>query len=73
MPNSPLPVSPCMLPISIPTRTAIKISTSGPRNSRREGWRLSKGMLAQPNRPSTLNKQGIVKARRKAGRSHRRR
>lgn len=50
-----------------------KISTSGPRLSRRQEWRISKGMPARSNRPSTLNKQGTPQARRKAGRSHRRR
>ncbi|KAF8322032.1 hypothetical protein DL93DRAFT_2071767 [Clavulina sp. PMI_390] len=53
--------------------SSTKISTSGPRLSRRAEWRVSKGMTAQPNRPNKLNKQGTPKARRKSGRSHRRR
>lgn len=49
-----------------------KISTHGPRNSRREQWRVSKGMSARPQSKG-MNRQGGVAARRKAGRSHRRR
>ncbi|TFK56074.1 hypothetical protein OE88DRAFT_1652665 [Heliocybe sulcata] len=49
-----------------------KISTHGPRNSRREQWRLSKGLPARPQAKG-MNRQGGVAARRKAGRSHRRR
>ncbi|KAI0650053.1 hypothetical protein C8Q79DRAFT_942130 [Trametes meyenii] len=49
-----------------------KISTHGPRNSRREQWRLSKGLPARP-KTKGMNRQGSVAARRKAGRSHRRR
>lgn len=49
-----------------------KISTHGPRGSRREQWRESKGMTARPQRKGT-NRQGGLAARRKAGRSHRRR
>lgn len=49
-----------------------KISTHGPRNSRREQWRLSKGMSPRPSRKST-NRQGTVSARRNAGRPKRRR
>ena len=47
-------------------------STHGPRGSRREEWRKSKGM---PVRPSVkgMNRQGGVAARRKAGRAKRRR
>ncbi|KAJ4472270.1 hypothetical protein J3R30DRAFT_1060879 [Lentinula aciculospora] len=48
------------------------ISTHGPRGSRREEWRLSKGLPAQPSRKG-MNRQGGVAARRKAGRSKRRR
>ncbi|EIN10677.1 hypothetical protein PUNSTDRAFT_64970 [Punctularia strigosozonata HHB-11173 SS5] len=49
-----------------------KISTHGPRGSRREEWRKSKGL---PPRPKSrgMNRQGTVAAGRKAGRSHRRR
>ncbi|KAF9076420.1 hypothetical protein BDP27DRAFT_1357883 [Rhodocollybia butyracea] len=49
-----------------------RISTHGPRGSRREEWRLSKGLSAQPSRKG-MNRQGGVAARRKAGRSKRRR
>ncbi|EPQ59555.1 hypothetical protein GLOTRDRAFT_109752 [Gloeophyllum trabeum ATCC 11539] len=49
-----------------------KISTHGPRNSRREQWRVSKGMPARPQQKG-MNRQGGIAARRKAGRSHRRR
>ncbi|KAE9399035.1 hypothetical protein BT96DRAFT_1019784 [Gymnopus androsaceus JB14] len=49
-----------------------RISTHGPRGSRREEWRLSKGLTAQPERKG-MNKQGGISARRKAGRSKRRR
>lgn len=48
------------------------ISTHGPRGSRREQWRLSKGLSAKPERKG-VNRQGGFPARRKAGRSHRRR
>ncbi|KAJ3867869.1 hypothetical protein EV359DRAFT_78178 [Lentinula novae-zelandiae] len=48
------------------------ISTHGPRGSRREEWRLSKGLPALPSR-NGMNRQGGVAARRKAGRSKRRR
>ncbi|KAJ7499139.1 hypothetical protein FB451DRAFT_26793 [Mycena latifolia] len=49
-----------------------KISTHGPRGSRREEWRTSKGLAARPS-PTGMNRQGGVAARRKAGRSKRRR
>ncbi|KAG7097283.1 hypothetical protein E1B28_004648 [Marasmius oreades] len=49
-----------------------RISTHGPRASRREEWRLSKGLPARP-RSRGMNRQGGVAARRKAGRSKRRR
>ncbi|KAI0334727.1 hypothetical protein GY45DRAFT_1242063 [Cubamyces sp. BRFM 1775] len=49
-----------------------RISTHGPRNSRREEWRRSKGLPARP-KPKGMNRQGLVAARRKSGRSHRRR
>jgi len=47
------------------------ISTHGPRESRREQWRLSKGL--QVHGPRGQNRQGGIAAKRKAGRSHRRR
>ncbi|PPQ72521.1 hypothetical protein CVT24_004827 [Panaeolus cyanescens] len=49
-----------------------RVSTHGPRNSRREEWRKSKGLPAR-NAPNGMNRQGGVAARRKAGRSKRRR
>ncbi|KAJ6629204.1 hypothetical protein B0H10DRAFT_1988459 [Mycena sp. CBHHK59/15] len=49
-----------------------RISTHGPRGSRREEWRTSKGLAARPS-PAGMNRQGGVAARRKAGRSKRRR
>jgi len=54
------------------TGTAPRISTHGPRGSRREEWRASKGLT--PRAPvKGMNKQGGIAARRKAGRSKRRR
>ncbi|EJF62944.1 hypothetical protein BD309DRAFT_853783 [Dichomitus squalens] len=52
--------------------TEKKISTHGPRNSRREQWRASKGLPARPKSKGT-NRQGGIAARRKAGRPSRRR
>jgi len=49
-----------------------RISTHGARHSRREEWRLSKGMTPRPSR-NGMNRQGGIAARRKAGRSKRRR
>ncbi|KAK7061555.1 hypothetical protein R3P38DRAFT_2830138 [Favolaschia claudopus] len=49
-----------------------RISTHGPRNSRREEWRKSKGLTPKPA-PTGMNRQGGIAARRKAGRSKRRR
>ncbi|KAI0723341.1 hypothetical protein C8Q76DRAFT_794296 [Earliella scabrosa] len=49
-----------------------RISTHGPRGSRREQWRLSKGLPARP-KSRGMNRQGLVAAKRKSGRSHRRR
>ncbi|KAF9782284.1 hypothetical protein BJ322DRAFT_1111155 [Thelephora terrestris] len=54
------------------TSKTTKINTHGPRNSRREQWRLSKGMSAKPARKG-VNRQGTVTARRNAGRPKRRR
>ena len=47
-------------------------STHGPRGSRREEWRKSKGMPIRPTGKG-MNRQGGVAARRKAGRAKRRR
>ncbi|TFK27078.1 hypothetical protein FA15DRAFT_666814 [Coprinopsis marcescibilis] len=49
-----------------------RISTHGPRNTRREAWRVSKGLEARPGLKG-MNRQGGLSARRKAGRSKRRR
>ncbi|KAI0285037.1 hypothetical protein BGY98DRAFT_1087334 [Russula aff. rugulosa BPL654] len=49
-----------------------KISTHGPRGSRRERWRASKGMTPRP-KSRGMNGQGTIAARRKPGRAHRRR
>jgi len=54
------------------TSKSTKINTHGPRNSRREQWRTSKGMAARPERKGT-NRQGGIPARRNAGRPKRRR
>ncbi|TRM68377.1 hypothetical protein BD626DRAFT_481526 [Schizophyllum amplum] len=49
-----------------------RVSTHGPRGSRREEWRLSKGMTARPQSKG-LNRQGGIAARNKPGRPKRRR
>ncbi|KAF7301439.1 hypothetical protein MIND_00709200 [Mycena indigotica] len=49
-----------------------RVSTHGPRGSRREEWRLSKGLPARPTSKG-MNRQGGIAAKRKAGRSKRRR
>ncbi|KAK1925100.1 hypothetical protein DB88DRAFT_487952 [Papiliotrema laurentii] len=49
-----------------------KISTSAPRDSRREQWRESKGMAARP-KSTGQNRQGMAKGRRNAGKPKRRR
>jgi len=54
------------------TSKSSKINTHGSRDSRREQWRLSKGMSARPARKG-MNRQGTVSARRNAGRPKRRR
>ncbi|ESK97489.1 hypothetical protein Moror_17668 [Moniliophthora roreri MCA 2997] len=56
----------------IDAESSKRISTHGPRGSRREEWRLSKGLSARP-KSKGMNRQGGVAARRKAGRSKRRR
>ncbi|KAI9510438.1 hypothetical protein F5148DRAFT_1179358 [Russula earlei] len=52
--------------------TGKKISTHGPRASRREQWRASKGMTPRP-KARGMSRQGTVASRYKPGRSHRRR
>jgi len=54
------------------TSKSTKINTHGPRNSRREQWRVSKGMSARPARRG-MNHKGGLSARRNAGRPKRRR
>lgn len=49
-----------------------RVSTHGPRNSRREEWRKSKGMTPVP-KLTRMNRQGLPAARRKSGRPSRRR
>jgi hypothetical protein len=49
-----------------------KVSTSAPRDTRRESWRLSKGMSARPKNKGQ-NGLGQAAGRRKAGRPKRRR
>ncbi|KAH9062079.1 hypothetical protein EDB87DRAFT_1674062 [Lactarius vividus] len=49
-----------------------KVSTHGPRGSRREQWRVSKGMAPRP-KSKGMNRQGATAARYKSGRPHRRR
>ncbi|KAI6003840.1 hypothetical protein EDD15DRAFT_2191862 [Pisolithus albus] len=49
-----------------------RVSTHGSRGSRREDWRKSKGMDPIPKRKS-MNRQGGLAARRRAGRPSRRR
>ena len=57
---------------SVSTLADQKISTHGPRGSRREQWRTSKGLDPIPKRRG-MNRQGGIAARRKSGRSSRRR
>ncbi|KAI0752244.1 hypothetical protein BC629DRAFT_1297202 [Irpex lacteus] len=49
-----------------------RISTHGPRGSRRDEWRESKGLPPRA-RSTRINRQGAPVAKRKGGRSHRRR
>ncbi|KZP24666.1 hypothetical protein FIBSPDRAFT_856872 [Athelia psychrophila] len=49
-----------------------KISTHGPRGSRNEQWRLSKGMTPRPQSKGN-NRQGVPIAKRKASKPARRR
>ncbi|KAI6047380.1 hypothetical protein EDC04DRAFT_3085964 [Pisolithus marmoratus] len=50
--------------------TSDRVSTHGPRGSRREEWRKSKGMDPMPKRKG-MNRQGGLAARRRAGRPSR--
>lgn len=58
-------------PMDVDTQQA-GVSTHGQRGSRREEWRKSKGLSAHPPRRG-MNRQGGLGAKRKAGRSKRRR
>ncbi|KAJ6539155.1 hypothetical protein B0H19DRAFT_960515 [Mycena capillaripes] len=58
--------------IQVEAEGSKRISTHGPRGSRREEWRKSKGLTPKPSLTG-MNRQGGVAARRKAGRSKRRR
>ncbi|KAH9045674.1 hypothetical protein EDB85DRAFT_1907847 [Lactarius pseudohatsudake] len=49
-----------------------KVSTHGPRGSRREQWRVSKGMAPRA-KSKGMNRQGATAARYKSGRPQRRR
>lgn len=49
-----------------------RVSTHGPRGSRREEWRKAKGLPIR-GKSSKVNRQGVPIAKRKSGRSHRRR
>ncbi|KIY67369.1 hypothetical protein CYLTODRAFT_397307 [Cylindrobasidium torrendii FP15055 ss-10] len=51
---------------------AEKVSTHGRTPARNDEWRAAKGMTPRA-RKTAVNKQGVVKGARKAGRSHRRR
>ncbi|KAF8524740.1 hypothetical protein JB92DRAFT_2879122 [Gautieria morchelliformis] len=53
--------------------TPQKVSTSGRRLSRRDAWRLSKGKPLNTKNADKLNRLGGVAAKRRAGRSKRRR
>ena len=53
--------------------TPKKISTSGPRGSRREEWRKSKGMAPRSKSGNRMNKHGVVASTRRVGRTKRRR
>ncbi|KAG5339212.1 hypothetical protein C0989_005193 [Termitomyces sp. Mn162] len=58
--------------MSVATEPRKSISTHGPRGSRREEWRLSKGLDPKPRRDG-MNRKGDLSGRRKAGRAKRRR
>lgn len=63
----------CLDSMQIDTESQSKrISTHGPRGSRREEWRKSKGLAPRPASRG-MNRQGLVAGRRKSGRSKRRR
>ncbi|KAG8694630.1 hypothetical protein FRC09_009724 [Ceratobasidium sp. 395] len=53
--------------------TSKRISTSGPRGSRREEWRKSKGMSPRSKGGNRMNKHGVIASSKRSGRSKRRR
>ncbi|KAG8685712.1 hypothetical protein FRC08_012950 [Ceratobasidium sp. 394] len=53
--------------------TPKRISTSGPRGSRREEWRKSKGMAPRSKSQNRMNKHGVIASSKRSGRSKRRR
>ncbi|TFK43156.1 hypothetical protein BDQ12DRAFT_674490 [Crucibulum laeve] len=59
-------------PMAVDSEKIQRVSTHGPRNSRREEWRKAKGLTPRQT-PAGMNRQGGVAAKRKAGRSKRRR
>jgi len=59
-------------PSTATAQAAKKISTHGPRGSRREEWRASKGLNPRP-KVKDMNRQGGIAAKRRPGRAHRRR
>ncbi|KAN0139995.1 hypothetical protein V8E53_001891 [Lactarius tabidus] len=57
---------------AVPQKFKGKVSTHGPRGSRREQWRVSKGMAPRA-KSRGVNRQGLTAARYKSGRPQRRR
>lgn len=53
--------------------TTKRISTSGPRGSRREEWRASKGMAPRSKGGNRMNKHGVIASSKRSGRTKRRR
>ena len=62
----------CTGAIIIDGQKSERVSTHGSRGSRRDEWRTSKGLDPRP-KPTGMNRQGGIAARRKSGRSKRRR
>ncbi|QRV76038.1 hypothetical protein RhiJN_04053 [Ceratobasidium sp. AG-Ba] len=50
-----------------------RISTSGPRDNRREEWRRSRGIKPKSRSENNMNKHGVIASSKRAGRSKRRR
>jgi len=74
--DQPVAETPCpadeMDPDGASLKPSQRISTHGLRGSRNEQWRISKGMTPR-SKSRGMNRQGGISARRKAGRSSRRR